>query len=646
MTLNFREEDEHNSISYSSEKSIIEQHLAIDDENISSDSEIIEEDEEDTEPIKSITKHNFASSPWSMMGAVGGAFFIVFGISYLFLNSVFNGDSATVADAENKNVEVEEETNEEKENDGDVRAKLALKQQQDELDKLNESPDDKQKVTEKVKNLSKEKTDPKATTKTKIASGRKARNTSTPPPVRRTRSVPRRSIAYQPKLVRQATPPPEGVNKVASRIDRPSQVEKDPLAELNRLRTIGSFGQIDYNQINKKNNSDVKETLVASTSPIYETPRERRLRRREMPLGSATTSINDSLETNRVNNTIEQIKPKWEPVFETREVEFTPDVLPKNKPNLIASDSHDTIKVNYSSQTPNQLSADFVEQIKQSKIHINSNNYYAAKTHLASNNSNSFVEDIKQTKSQPKEVKSSYSLNLASNQQYLVQEERFFEVSKPKYLMVGEYVSGRLLTPISQRQKEKQPNDSKRFVAKLTQNIRDNTGAIAIPSGTLVAVKIISVDGASAASVEVTAILKNETEYPLPPGTISVYGKNGRPLIAKQFKDKGGEIAQYDTTVAVMGGLAKVGEVINQPQDEETIEDPFTGRIRNTRRNRRRNIGGAILEGAFGELTSSVKKRAETSTREIISRPNTWYIPAKTKLTFIVNRSIQLPHRL
>ncbi|NJO60335.1 MAG: TrbI/VirB10 family protein [Richelia sp. RM2_1_2] len=122
--------------------------------------------------------------------------------------------------------------------------------------------------------------------------------------------------------------------------------------------------------------------------------------------------------------------------------------------------------------------------------------------------------------------------------------------------------------------------------------------------------------------------------------------KNGRPLIAKQFKDKGGEIAQYDTTVAVMGGLAKVGEIINQPESEEIIEDPFTGRIRNTRRNSRRNIGGAVLEGAFGELTDTVKKRAETSTQEIISRPNTWFIPAKTKLTFIVNRSIQLPHRL
>ncbi|NJO60334.1 MAG: hypothetical protein HC836_19300 [Richelia sp. RM2_1_2] len=541
MTLNFREEDEQNSSSYSSEKSIIEQHLAIDDENISSDSEKIEDDdsvdEEDTEPIKSITKHNFSSSPWSMMGAVGGAFFIVFGISYLFLNSVFNGNSATVADAEKKKNYVEEETNEEKENDGEIRARLALRQQQDELDKLNESQDDNEKVTQQVKKLSKEKTEVKTTAKPKAVSRREAINTSTPFPRQRNRSIPRRSInprsittsKPQPKSFKQATSSLKGINKVAKSIYRPSQVERDPIAELNRLRTIGSFGEIDYNQVNKKNNYEVNETLVASTSPIYETPRERRLhRRREMPLESITTSNNASLETIRVNNTIEKIKPKWEPVFETREIEFTPDIPPKNQLNLIASD--------YSSQSLTKLNSDFVEQIKQSEIHLTNNNYYTVKTHLASNDSNSFVEDIKQTKSQNKEIKSSYSLKFASNQQYLVQEERFFEASKPKYLMVGEYASGRLITPISQSQAEEQPSDSKRFVAKLTQNIRDNTGAIAIPSGTLLAVKIISVDEASAASVEVTAILKNETEYPLPPGTISAYGKMVDPLLPSNSK--------------------------------------------------------------------------------------------------------------
>ncbi len=703
MTLNFREDDEQNlsdkvSETFISEKSIIDQHLAIDDEIESSNSEEIDDDEEsedenNIEPTLGITKHDFASSPWSMMGAVGGAFFLVFGGGYLFLNSVFNGNSTTVA--ENKEIEVEEETKVVEKSHGDVYAKLALKQQQDELAKLNDIQEiDDEEVTEEVKKPSEDKTvtkpAPKTVTKPQLTPHKVVRSTPKTPPQRRTtpqrratltrRTTPRRSVTPrpQPKPVRRDTSQPKGVNKIARTISRPPQIERDPLAELNRLRTIGSFGKINYVQANYKNNSGVKETLVASASPMYETPRQRRLRRRrEMQIENvASTSINTNFQTIRTNNTIEKITPKWEPVFDTEEVEFTPDISPENQPHLIASSSPNIhINTNYSPQLPIEEKPNFIEKIKQTKIRQNKNNYYASQTNKAQDNSssfidsikqakigqnnnnyyssqgiylnpNSFIETIKRAKSQAKQIKNSYSFQLASNQEYLAQEERFLEAIKPKYLMVGEYASGHLLTPISQRQTEEHNSDSKRFVAKLTQDIRDNRGAIAIPKGTLLAVKITSVDGASIASVEVTSIIKNQTEYPLPPGTISVYGKNGTPLIAKQFKDKGREIARYDTTVAVMGGLAKVGEIINQPEDEETIEDPTSGRIRNTRRNSRRSIGGAILEGAFGELTDTVKKRAETSTQEIMSRPNTWFIPAKTKLTFIINRSIQLPSRL
>ena len=71
MTLNFREEDEKNISSEAttdsnSERSIIDQHLAIDDENESSDSDIFtsdnDDEEDEAEPTKAITKYNFASS--------------------------------------------------------------------------------------------------------------------------------------------------------------------------------------------------------------------------------------------------------------------------------------------------------------------------------------------------------------------------------------------------------------------------------------------------------------------------------------------------------------------------------------------------------------------------------------------------------
>ncbi|MEO1373442.1 MAG: hypothetical protein AAFW70_03770, partial [Cyanobacteria bacterium J06635_10] len=498
MTLNFREDDEQNLSSETnqiskteiSEKSIIDQHLAIDDETNSSNSEDFDEDEDvqdDAKPEGAITKHDFASSPWSMMGAVGGAFFLVFGGGYLFLNSIFNGNSGAIA--ENVEVEVEEESNVVEKSDGDVYAKLALKQQQDELAKLNDIQEiDNEEVTEEIKKPSEEKTvtkpEPKTVTKPKPTPRRVARSTppsrpvhratprrrSTPVATRRT-PAPRRSVAPkpQPKPVRRATPPPKGINKVAKSVSRPPQVERDPLAELNRLRNIGSFGKIDYAQASNKNNSEVKETLVASSSPMYETPRERRLRRRrEMQVEnvantqSTENSVNSSFQTIRANNIVEQIKPKWEPTFETEEIEFTPDIPPENQPNLIASGSPSIpIATNYSLQLPKEKpgflqqikqakiqqnnnhyydsqvshlnqnnSKNFIESIKQAKIRQNNNNYYGSKTYLAQTNNSNFVKNIKKAESQTKQIKGSYSFQSVSNQQYLVQEERFFEASK------------------------------------------------------------------------------------------------------------------------------------------------------------------------------------------------------------------------
>ncbi|MEM7552622.1 MAG: TrbI/VirB10 family protein [Cyanobacteria bacterium P01_A01_bin.84] len=650
MTLNFREEDEKNISSEAttdsnSERSIIDQHLAIDDENESSDSDIFtsdnDDEEDEAEPTKAITKYNFASSPWSMMSAVGGAFFVVFGGGYLFLNSVFNGSSASIA--EDKEIKIEENSKLTEENDGDVYAKLALKQQQDELAKLNnlQGMDDEE-VTEEIEKAKKEGGD-KTDTKQKVAAKPKPRpkpaprrvarrsapaRRPSPRPAPRPRAVPvahrrpaptpRRSSVPkpQPRPVRRATPP-SGVSKVAKNISREPQVAKDPLAELNRLRNIGSFGKIDYSKDVKKKKS---RTAIASTSS-YETPRERRLkRRREQGDRNGQIASASGLRKSRTSNSVEKIRPKWKPVFENKEVE---------NPSLIASNSPVPTNASFSQINPDR-ELDFIEKIKEAKIRQNGNNFYDPQIRLAQNKG--LYASNGQIQPPAIQANNSFSSRRARN--------------NPRYLMVGEHASGRLLTPITQSQEGESSQSNRRFVAKLTEDIIDNRGEVAIPRETLLAVRINSVDGASVADVEVTAIIKNGTEYPIPPGTISVYGKKGRPLVAKQFGNKGGEIAQNDTTIAVMGSLAKVGEVINQPEEEETIEDPFTGRIRSRRRNSRRNIGGAVLEGAFGELTDTVKKRAETANEEIASRPSTWYIKAGKKLTFVVNDSVQLPSEM
>jgi hypothetical protein len=92
-----------------------------------------------------------------------------------------------------------------------------------------------------------------------------------------------------------------------------------------------------------------------------------------------------------------------------------------------------------------------------------------------------------------------------------------------------------------------------------------------------------------------------------------------------------------------VSALGKVGEIINQPDNEEEIEDEFTGRIRRRRSGNRRNVTGALLEGFFGQVSQNVSQRNQQATQEINSRPNAWFIPQGTKVTFNVNRSLELP---
>ncbi|MEJ1931403.1 TrbI/VirB10 family protein, partial [Nostoc sp. NIES-2111] len=237
----------------------------------------------------------------------------------------------------------------------------------------------------------------------------------------------------------------------------------------------------------------------------------------------------------------------------------------------------------------------------------------------------------------------------AKSDKYLNQESQILQGKQTRYLTVGTFASGILVTPLVQAtvnsslgQQTSTPNNT-RSVARLTQDLRDNYGQVAIQAGTLLAVELASVDGGSVAIAHVRAIIKDNTEYPIGAGAISINGEGGRPLIARRFQDRGGEIARNDLFGGAVSALGKVGEVINQPDNEEEIEDEFTGRIRRRSSGNRRNITGALLEGFFGQVSQNISQRNQKATQEINSRPNTWFIGAGTKVTITVNRSLELP---
>jgi hypothetical protein len=245
-------------------------------------------------------------------------------------------------------------------------------------------------------------------------------------------------------------------------------------------------------------------------------------------------------------------------------------------------------------------------------------------------------------------------ITLANN--YLPQESQILQGKQTRYLTVGSFATGVIVTPLVQTTvngsgKTQTPtSNNTKSIARLQEDLRDNYGQVAIPSGTMLAVELASVDDGSYAMpaagyayASVRALIKDNTEYPISAGAISVTGVGGRPLIARRFQDRGGEIARNDLFSGAVSALSKVGEIINQPDSEEEILDESTGRIRRRSSGNQRNLTGALMSGFFGNVSQNLSQRNQRATQEITSRPNTWFIPQGTKVTFNVNRSLELP---
>ncbi|KYC34719.1 hypothetical protein WA1_49195 [Scytonema hofmannii PCC 7110] len=581
------------------------------------DNEITEVEED---PVTVQTKHSIIDSPFSRLGVVGGAFGAGFLMVFLMLNGVFNNQSTVKKDSIKTADSQEEKSVFQEEKDGNVYAKLALAKQQEELEKINKLKSEK---PEKPKQEAVTQTPKPAATPTPptpAAPRQVARYSEPPPPVRRrTRTTivaaeppaPVRQVRTTPRIVRpsplvasqiprQQTLPPSP--QIRQQPVVASEPLKDPIAEIERLRGMGSVGRVEYASATFANSTSIisRRTTEGDGDNQESTPRIR-LRTRTSP--NVSPSVSPSIPTDDGNNGIEELKPKWD-VPQTA-------VAVSNKQG--------------SSTSADQNNVFYVSSVVES------------------------TPPLPQVYPDPASPPSAQETSVTYD--YLPEEAQIIEGKQPQYLVVGSFVKATLVTPLvwSQEIRSTAQNSNKpqtRFVARLEEPLLSNTGEIGIQAGTLVAVEMVYVDGASRAFAEVTAIMKDQTEYPVPNGAITVAGLGGNPLIAKKFHDKGGEIARYDMTVGVMGGLAKVGEIINQPDIEDEIEDERsdgTIRRRTRRNNSKRSWQGAFLEGAFGELTEVVGKRAERSTNEILSRANIWIVPKDTPIVLKVDRSLKLP---
>lgn len=573
--------------------------------------EIANEDEqevtENTDPAKITTKHNFVTSPWTKLGIVGGFFALGFGVVFLTLNSLISG-GGQVAKLETEPAPTLPPSNEK--NDGEVYAKLALQKQQNDLKNLNTQKEviqsDKLIAEEKKEDLPRKKVETNTTPKknsTSAKSYKPVRATQTPPKRTATKTVNRTQPSKRPSprpqrptVARIPSPRPASVK--IPKVTLPSNnspsfdtTNADPIKDIERLRSLSSFGRVDYGKeinssivaSNPRHENDITTNNIAQTfEPNEVSPEVLEARRRRGDYEEELPSeIEDSEENNQIyednDDEIQQLTPKWEPaIVSNKNVQ---KLTPKWEPAAIS---------------------------KADKLR--------------------------------KALSKSNSLKLVSAQYLSDEESQILQERTTQYLVVGSTTPARLITPLIIA--ENKPNKNLRFTAQLSESIKSNTGEVAIPANTQVVIMVNGIDAGGGMDAEVVGIIKDGTEYPIAPGTISVLGKGGNPLMARRYKGRSSKLAGYDITLGTVAGLAKIGEVINQR--DETIEDLPLGGTRRRTSGGRRNIPGAFIEGAFSSLSTDIRDRTRKATSEIMSRPKVWYIKNNSQITLRVNRSIKL----
>ena len=213
---------------------------------------------------------------------------------------------------------------------------------------------------------------------------------------------------------------------------------------------------------------------------------------------------------------------------------------------------------------------------------------------------------------------------------------------------IGTTVPAKVVVPMMASQSTEQGLG--RFTVELTEDVTSTDGRIALPKGTLLVTEVNTVDK-STSRVDQSAVaivykdwVGNTQEQQLPANSLLIRGANNQPLIAQSSEDRAGIVAGQDLLVGGLTALGKVGELLNQPDEESfsSFDAPFSNGQTFSRKRRKPNIFGASLEGFFGVTADRLRKRADTITDEQYSRPKLMVVKQGQSVSVVFNTFFEI----
>ncbi|MGG6262805.1 hypothetical protein ACQ4M3_20545 [Leptolyngbya sp. AN03gr2] len=177
---------------------------------------------------------------------------------------------------------------------------------------------------------------------------------------------------------------------------------------------------------------------------------------------------------------------------------------------------------------------------------------------------------------------------------------------------LGTSVQGRVKVPLIWGT-DGRTQTSERGAIELTQPLLAGDGSIALPAGTTLITQTTATDGIP--RTDVIAVIRNQNgtvqQYPLPRNILVVRSANGGPLEGRNINQINSSLLRGDDLlVGAIGGLGRIGEVLNQPETQSNSSFGSGGFSQSTvTQSRDPNIVGAILQGALEPAAQRIERR-------------------------------------
>jgi hypothetical protein len=211
-------------------------------------------------------------------------------------------------------------------------------------------------------------------------------------------------------------------------------------------------------------------------------------------------------------------------------------------------------------------------------------------------------------------------------------------------ILAGARAAGTLSTPVVWAQDLDNAQQPQRFGLQLTEPILAADGTVALPAGTQMVTQVNTISGSGLVELSVIAIVMptatGNRVVSVPAGAVLIQGAQGNPLMAEEYNHDAGRLHSLDASVALMGALGKVGEILNRPTSQTSTGSVFYSASTTT--NPPPNILGAVLEGGFDALHDQVSDRQQQEIEAILSRPNVWYVPAGQSVQVFTGTSFEV----